>query len=137
MGRFNRYVIVIGVVTGVIAECRSNHQVLSSESTPRRALEWRPLARTRRAPPAALYFGEHSNARRSAPRHNDQLLLSHELMAKPPQHTCSTLVTLSSFKTHRSLTSLFLHLSFKETPQILRIDRISTAYIIINSLTWM
>ncbi|GBP65792.1 hypothetical protein EVAR_30850_1 [Eumeta japonica] len=40
-----------------------------------------------------------------------------------------TLVTRSSFKPHRSLTSLFLHLSYRATPHILRSDRISTSLI--------
>ncbi|GBP13646.1 hypothetical protein EVAR_6983_1 [Eumeta japonica] len=39
-------------------------------------------------------------------------------------------VTTSSSKPHRSLTSLFLHLCFRDTPHILRSDRISTTLIL-------
>ncbi|GBP41647.1 hypothetical protein EVAR_31963_1 [Eumeta japonica] len=43
-----------------------------------------------------------------------------------------TLVTTSSFKPQRSLTSLFLHLSFRDTPHILRRYRVSTPLILLS-----
>ncbi|GBP61702.1 hypothetical protein EVAR_89081_1 [Eumeta japonica] len=54
---------------------------------------------------------------------------------KRPNHRnipLSTLVTTSSFKLHTSLTLLFLHLPFRDTPHKLRSDRISTALILLS-----
>ncbi|GBP41888.1 hypothetical protein EVAR_86858_1 [Eumeta japonica] len=45
--------------------------------------------------------------------------------------TLSTPATTSSSKPPRSLTSLFLHLSFRDTPHILRGARVSTASILL------